>query len=374
MSSVLTLSRTAARCAALTMLLLAVFTSAATAQPPRNLAVSNVTNCSALLSWEASTDPDGGVVAYRVQWGDTETTVQAPSTSIQLTELVDDTEYAVAVRAIDDGGGVSEPATLTFVTGLGSCHGDDFPPVPGPITVTDVTTTTALLAFQPGTPSDRVVAYDVFTGPGITDEFIAAGAQPPVVVTELEPDTEYTLCVRARDASGLRGLASCVTFRTLALARMFDLDGALTIPTLLRSSAPVSAEFTVTGSAVTAFSIAPIRTRLKPLGFIPLTADLVTVPSGEPTGGQTDTGVQATLLAKFRLTEVNLFGSVPIAGLGTCQSKRASSITLEGASWDRLSGDFSVTDLSGCGALNGVVTPLIAGEGNQLSLSTPQMS
>ena len=75
------------------------------------------------------------------------------------------------------------------------------------------------------------------------------------------------------------------------------------------------------------------------------------------------------------MPQVYLFGAIPIAGSGACQTKRISEVKLSSGSTPflpgtggTLTGAFAISDLTGCGALNGLISPLVAGGGNAISI------
>lgn len=160
--------------------------------------------------------------------------------------------------------------------------------------------------------------------------------------------------------------------------RVFSLSGELSIPGLLRSaSAKVNGSATVSQVGGQISATLPLRTdrlRLKVIGTIPVTGDVSLIPSGNASGTLVGRDLELTGQYRVRLGQVYLFGSVPIAGAGTCQSKRVSEIKLTSENFSPevggdFAGKFDLSDLAGCGAYNGVITPLVSSSGNTLSLS-----
>ena len=115
------------------------------------------------------------------------------------------------------------------------------------------------------------------------------------------------------------------------------------------------------------------------LGIIPATADLAFIPTARAAGRLE--GTTATLTARFkvRLPKLYLFGSIPVAGGESCQTKAASVATLASTgpfaplTGGRLIGTYALSDLTGCGALTAFISPLTKGSGNTLDINlTPK--
>jgi chitodextrinase len=139
------------------------FTTLANNAPtqPGTITPSNVTSNSASVAWIASTDSDGDIITYEVEYGVNNTLFwtsagTTTSTSKSLTGLQPETTYVVRVRATDGRGGVSTWRELdpTFTTlpvhGIAQAYWLPRPPV----TVrqgTIVTLRAEAAGFDPGT-------------------------------------------------------------------------------------------------------------------------------------------------------------------------------------------------------------------------------
>lgn len=165
----------------------------------------------------------------------------------------------------------------------------------------------------------------------------------------------------------------------------FDVQGVTEIRTLTRGSAKLTGTFedpqlTVSTGALSGdLRFAPTRARLVTLGIIPATADLAFIPTARAAGRLE--GTTATLTARFkvRLPKLYLFGSIPVAGGESCQTKAASVATLASTgpfaplTGGRLIGTYALSDLTGCGALTAFISPLTKGSGNTLDINlTPK--
>ena len=86
-----------------------------------------------------------------------------------------------------------------------------------------------------------------------------------------------------------------------------------------------------------------------------------------------DDQLTANLKLRIKVKSVKAFGVIPLAGGNSCQTKQLSDIALASTdSFDptgtggTLGGTYKISDLNGCGPLNGLVSPLTAGGGNTI--------
>lgn len=154
------------------------------------------TATSVTLSWGASAD-DTGVTGYQVFVNDGLHVTTPDTTVFTLLDLPCDSMLFVKIRALDacfNQSEFSEPVQVS----TGEC--DTIPPaVPGPIEVMGRTLTSVELSWGPSTDNDMLAGYEVF----VDDEFlINTGIDTVCVLSGLQCDVEYTVKVRAVDASG----------------------------------------------------------------------------------------------------------------------------------------------------------------------------
>ncbi len=168
------------------------------------------------LSWGASTD-NVGVVAYDI-YNDGNKLAEAPGsqTSTSLTGLTPNTQYRLSVFGRDAAGNVSIGSQTVACTTLAST--DTQPPTaPAGLTRSNVTATSADLAWTASTDDVGVTSYEVRSG---TSVYKTVTGNPPATsttVTGLACDTPYSLTVVALDAAGNASTASnAVSFTTLA--------------------------------------------------------------------------------------------------------------------------------------------------------------
>lgn len=330
---------------------------------PENVTVTETSGCYARFTWDRSIDPDGGWIGYQVTYDGR--TVSFPSrvdreAAYVLFDLARETDYTAELRAIDERGGLSEPAAFSFRTAE-FCQ-DDPPTATGPVTVSDVKLTSATLTFDParGFPTDYLQYYAL-------DESLPRGAQDlayaprsgPLKLINLTPNTTYRLTVRATAGRSDFGPGQPVTFTTPAPERQYAWTGSFGATKLFPTGPKISGTVEFDGNTLTNFTINPVRARLRQLGTIPLTADVAFISSAEPTGGFEGHRVRMRWRGKVRIVRAYLFGAVEISGLGTCQSKRVATLESFAGVGATSYFNFELGDFSGCGALNGLFSPLV---------------
>ena len=187
---------------------------------PRNLVVSNITSEGATVTWEApsSATPTGYEYQYKTSAGEWPAvwTNNGTNLTCTLSELTASTDYVVRVRA-NYADGDSDPAEIQFTTEA-TCM-----PVTN-ITVSDIITTDAKLAWTPGgsetswqyltlahgdTPdwtSPMVITSNTHANVP-ANIYASTGVQP-------QPNTEYDFYVRANCGGGDYSEAAMLTFRT----------------------------------------------------------------------------------------------------------------------------------------------------------------
>lgn len=329
------------------------------------------------VRWKPSTDADGTVVGYRVTIaGRAPVDVTGTSYTVEISGRVE-----VSVVAVDNNGNLSEPSTATYDVPVAIC----LPPTKPNLSVGEVTMTTITLNWTASVDSGGAIAgYDIFrngtriaTVNGTVHSFVDRG---------LTPGTTYTYAVAARDADGLVGPKSDDVRATTPSEAGRDWDFAVTGSTSLKTVA--KGNLPLTGS-LTAFPLGwPSRFdaelklgntsgRLVAAGFLPVTAKLGFAFSG-PTivdVSNDETEVSTSSKVRIKVLDVKLFGAIPLVAGTSCQTKQLTDLTLRSAgafseqAGGKLTGTYKVSDLNGCGALNGLVSPLTAGGGNTISLA-----
>ena len=175
---------------------------------PTNLVSSNVTTSTVNLSWANSTD-NVGVAGYNV-FQDGALIASVSSTSYLVSNLNSSTTYLFNVSAYDAAGNNSGLSSTISVT-TSSPADTQAPSTPLNVTVSNVTETSADLAWDASTDNVAVVGYDIYQDGSV----IASSNSTSFSVSNLMPATTYLFNVSAYDAAGnTSGLSSTISVTT----------------------------------------------------------------------------------------------------------------------------------------------------------------
>lgn len=159
----------------------------------------------------------------------------------------------------------------------------------------------------------------------------------------------------------------------------YALAGSATMRTLTQGSIPltggIAARLTLaTGDFTAGLALNPATAKLTTLGFLPVVAKVAFVSTAPTTGTLKGGVLTSNSKVRIKLPQVSLFG-IQLAGGSGCQAKSVSNIALKStdAFFDplkggTLAGRFAISDLTNCGFLTGLVSPLTAGSGNPIVL------
>lgn len=340
----------------------------------------DIRQTSQTIRWGAATDPDGAISGYRITVEDETHDVGPDARSFELTGLGPEVPYEARIWAIDDQGAKS---SIPLVVLLDPGQQPDVPTAPGTPTVV-ATATTARVSWSPSTDADGIKEYRVFQD-GVAVQSVTANE---VTLIRLQPATDYAIRIVAIDNTGRASAPALVGVRTMSpeLPRVrFGVSGVAQVRTLSKGTLPIKGALEVaalpsSGALEGDLLLDPTTGRLTALGFLPVTAKIGFVPSGKTVGSLRDGQWESTSKMRIKVQEVKLFGAIPLAGGNSCQTRSLSEIKLKStqpafdpAAPGPLSGTFAISDLNGCGVLNGLVSPLTAGTGNTLNLTlTPK--
>ncbi len=180
----------------------ASFTTEADTTAPviSNIAFSNVTSDSAIVTWSTN-EPADSQVEYGLDTGYGTTTpldtVLVTNHAVSLTGLATDTTYHLRVISSDAAGNsaVSEDQTLTTAA-------DTTPPVITVLPASGVTETTATINWNTNEPATSQVEYGPTVAYGSTTPLdTSLVTNHSVVITGLTPGTTYHYRVISRDAA-----------------------------------------------------------------------------------------------------------------------------------------------------------------------------
>ncbi|WP_394912250.1 fibronectin type III domain-containing protein [uncultured Robinsoniella sp.] len=176
---------------------------------PENIKAEEVTDTSASISWNASTD-NVGVKGYEVKNGDELLKDITEGTSTILDGLTPSTDYTLTVTAYDAAGNKSQPGSVTFRTK--DMEDTQKPSAPAEVRADDITDTTAMISWTASTDNKGVAGYRIKNGEVILkDQVTDTQAQ----LTNLNSGTAYVINVVAYDAAGNESDPGTVSFTTL---------------------------------------------------------------------------------------------------------------------------------------------------------------
>ena len=183
---------------------------------PTAVAAADITQTTAKVTWDASTD-NVGVVGYNVYVNEAKVNASPVTvTEYDLTGLTEATEYTVRVTAVDAAENESARSeAVTFTTLEAEEETDtEAPTAPAEVKATEVTETTAKVTWSEATDNVGVAGYNVYVNEAKVNEELVAGTE--FALTDLTEATEYTVRVSAVDAAGNESARSeATTFTTL---------------------------------------------------------------------------------------------------------------------------------------------------------------
>ncbi len=218
---------------------------------PTSLAVSNVTQTTADLAWTASTD-NVAVTGYDVYQGST-VIATVTTTNYNVTGLTAATNYTFSVKAKDEAGNVSAASNTIGVTTT-TAPDTEAPTAPTSLTVSNVTQTTADLAWTASTDNVAITGYDVYQG----NTVIATVTTTNYNVTGLTASTNYTFSVKAKDEAGNVSAASNTIGVTTTTAPDTETPSAptnLIVSNVTETSANIAWSASTDNVAVTGYDV-----------------------------------------------------------------------------------------------------------------------
>nr|WP_246221558.1 fibronectin type III domain-containing protein [Phytoactinopolyspora mesophila] len=188
---------------------------------PANLGVSERTGSSVVVTWHAST-ADLGVEGYAVHV-DGSRTDTVPGTSTTISGLRSGASYVISIAAIDGGGNVGAPASVTATT-----LDTEPPTTPSDLVVSAKEGEALTLTWSPSSDNVGVTSYAVY----VDGKRSRTASGTTATVGDLTPATTYRISVAAMDAAGnVSGKASteATTEDTIAPTKPGDLHGRSSI-------------------------------------------------------------------------------------------------------------------------------------------------
>ena len=297
----------------------------------------------------------------------------------KLIEVPEDSTGEIPVE-VEPGTGI--PFKCQLATGADPViHSLEVVPPPVAVAPTNLTAsprdTSAELTWSSAEPS--VKHHDVVCGN--TEHFLVT--EPKATVTGLTPGQRYTCEVRTVNTAGQTSAPAVVTFSTVIIDydtpyAFGSVTGSAALKSLVTGTLPLtgSLNFSVGFGGNTiksgALKLNPTKANLRALGFVPVTAKVEFANVSGLTGTLSQGKLAAEQAVRVKLPEIRVFGVV-IGGGSNCQTRSASTIKLLSdtpvtQTGGSLLGSFAMSNLSGCGALNGLVSPLTSSTGNTIRL------
>lgn len=173
---------------------------------PGNVAVNDITETSATLSWDPSTD-NVGVTGYNVYLnGDFVSATQ--NLSFDFSGLTPDTQYQGGVEATDAAGNISTRVTVLFTT---LQVDNEAPTVPTGVTASNITSGGATISWNASTDNVGVTGYNI----AVDGVLVANISGTSYNLVGLNPLTSYLVSVTAQDAAGNESDPGSTSFTTL---------------------------------------------------------------------------------------------------------------------------------------------------------------
>jgi endonuclease I/chitodextrinase len=182
---------------------------------PSSLTSSNITQTSATISWDASTD-NVNVSGYKIFSNGTQIGTST-TTSYSLTGLTAGTTYSITVQANDAAGNSSESSTALSLTTTSSSTDTTAPTIPASLTSSNITQTTATVSWAVSTDNVEVSGYKIFSN----GTQIATSTTTSYSLTGLTAGTTYSITVQAYDAAGNSSASSSALSLTTSSASTF---------------------------------------------------------------------------------------------------------------------------------------------------------
>lgn len=342
-----------------------------TNQPPTTpgpITIGPRDHTSTTINWGASVD-DQGIAAYDVFLNGAKVgSVPGSQTSYRFTGLAESTTYQVGVRAIDTDGVASQASTATFTT----IHVDRFGT---PTAVQAITTASSAALTWSVQGGFEPPAYGV-----IVDGKLVKTVTTKSAIVPLAPGFTYSIQIASLAGETEVGRSAPVLVKIDGPTNQsgdFITKGSATIKTLVAGKVSLTGGLRVSsdvhGDVSGDFALNPASARLSVLGFLPVTAKLAFAPSGELTGSYDDGTLTTNTKVRIKVIEAKLFGAIPLVAGNNCQTRQLTDLTLTSpgfsfATGGTLTGKFAISDLNGCGVLNGLVSPVTAGTNNTITL------
>ncbi|NLR94382.1 fibronectin type III domain-containing protein [Flammeovirga agarivorans] len=158
------------------------------------LTSSAITETGFTVTWSAATDDESGLKGYILSIDDEEMEIGAEVTSYDFSELTTNTEYAIAIKAVDNADNATDFSSIDVTT-----TDETAPTAPTSLSASEVQSYSAVIKWTASTDNDVVDHYILKVGDA---EFNTMTAVTEYTLEELTHSTDYTVTIVAVDAVG----------------------------------------------------------------------------------------------------------------------------------------------------------------------------
>ncbi|MBU2690046.1 MAG: hypothetical protein KJ970_03900 [Candidatus Eisenbacteria bacterium] len=189
----------------------------------KNLAVKDITDTSAVITWNTTTQTVGTV------WYSTDSSAMNASRltplstmhNLPIEDLISETTYFFDVVAQEPGGDQAKEKGNLFTTAQAAWMNDSTPPMFIRAAIEGVTSGSALLVWETDDRSWGKVEYGLTTAYGtiITESMTPEKVyynNHSMIISDLAEDTDYHIRVEAANRRGLTANSADIPFRTLS--------------------------------------------------------------------------------------------------------------------------------------------------------------
>jgi len=189
---------------------------------PVNLIVSNITQTTVDLMWDASTD-NIEVTSYDV-YSNGALIGSTNSISYNVASLTESTSYTFTVIARDAASNSSISSNAVLITTLTTSGDTEAPTTPLNLIASNITNTTTDLSWDASNDNIAVIGYEIYID-GTLLKFVNTTTCD---IINLTPMTGYTFTVLAKDAEGnSSALSNTASITTLSSTQQLDINDVL---------------------------------------------------------------------------------------------------------------------------------------------------
>ena len=181
---------------------------------PENLEANSITQTSATLNWNASTD-NVSIAGYYI-YDNNEQVASTDSNTYTFSNLTPGTKYRFSISAVDGYGNISDKSDVVEVNTLDIISDDEAPGAPGNIVLEGVTDTSINISWAPSIDNFGISKYHIYVDGKLENN--VDGNINFYEIKSLKPDTIYTITIVAEDFSNnLSETSEALTAKTVSV-------------------------------------------------------------------------------------------------------------------------------------------------------------